>query len=139
MYSPLCYNARLGNVRLQIMHLNLEKPDKHAIQSYGISEIKINDIVYKQSIVVCRQQILTEWPIKSISELNLEGIDLLVAQKPEIIIIGHQDSGKFAPASIREFLGQKHIGFECMSIGAACRTYNVLLDELREVVLGIIL
>lgn len=80
-----------------------------------------------------------EWPIKSISELNLDLIDLLVAQKPEIIIIGHQDSGKFAPALIREFPGKKRIGFECMSIGAACRTCNVLLDELREVVLGIIL
>jgi uncharacterized protein len=28
---------------------------------------------------------------------------------------------------------------ECMSVGAACRTYNVLLSEERSVVAGIIL
>lgn len=120
------------------MHLNLETPDKHAIQSYGISEIKINDTIYQQSIVVSRQQILTDWQIKSIKDLNIESLDTLVAQKPEIIIIGHQETGKFAPATTMALLSQKKIGFECMSIGAACRTYNILLGEQREVVLGII-
>lgn len=121
------------------MHLNLETPDQHTIQSYGVSEIKINNVIYTQSIVVCRQQILTDWPIKSIKELNNAFMDLLLAQKPEIIIIGHQEPGKFAPIATMEYLSQKRIGFECMSLGAACRTYNVLLDEQRAVVFGVIL
>ena len=120
------------------MHLNLERPDQHAVQSYGISEIKINDVVYQQSIVVSRQQILTEWPVKSIKELDIDSLDILVAQKPEIIIIGHQENGQFAPASVMAFLSQKRIGIECMSLGAACRTYNILLGEQREVVFGVI-
>lgn len=121
------------------MHLNLETPDKHAIQSYGISEIKIDDVVYQQNIVVSRQQILTDWQIKSIKELNIDSLNILIAQKPEIIIIGHHESGRFPPASTMAFLSQNKIGFEYMSIGAACRTYNILLGEQREVVLGIIL
>ena len=120
------------------MHLNLEKPDQHAIQSYSISEIRINDVVYQQSIVVSRQQILTEWPIKSIKELNIDSLDILVGQKPEIILIGHHETGQFAPTLTMTYLSQNKIGFECMSLGAACRTYNILLGEQREVVLGVI-
>ena len=35
-------------------------------------------------------------------------------------------------------LSQQRIGIECMSIGAACRTYNILLSEHRAVVAGFI-
>lgn len=59
--------------------------------------------------------------------------------KPEIIIIGHENPGKFPPMEFMSHLSQLQIGMECMSIGAACRTYNVLLSENRAVVAGFIM
>ncbi|HAU0934786.1 TPA: hypothetical protein JBH70_12550, partial [Legionella pneumophila] len=54
------------------------------------------------------------------------------------IIIGHLQTGKTLPVTLISQLSQKRIGIECMSIGAACRTYNVLLSEHRAVVAGFI-
>ena len=39
---------------------------------------------------------------------------------------------------VMHYLSKQRIGIECMSIGAASRTFNVLLGEGRRVVAGII-
>ena len=121
------------------MHINLETSDKFTIQADSDSQVKINELFYQQTIVVSKQGILTDWPIDNIGELHDAALQILRDYKPEIIIIGHQKTGQFAPFLTMQLLAKERIGFECMSIGAACRTYNILLSEHREVVLGIIL
>jgi len=119
------------------MHISLESNDKHAVQSYSDTEIRINSNDYHKNLIVNADEIITDWPVKSIKMLDIEALTLVLDLKPEIIIIGHSQTGQFAPFPSMQFLSQQRIGLECMSIGAACRTYNVLLSELRNVVLGI--
>ncbi len=121
------------------MHINLETPDKHSIQAYNDQEIKINSKIYQGNLVVNSQGILTDWPIDTIENLDEALLTTLLHYQPEIIIIGHQQLEQFAPFSIRQDLAKQRIGLECMSISAACRTFNILLSELRAVTLGIIL
>lgn len=121
------------------MHINLEATDKHAVQSYSDNQIQINSIIYENSLIVSKQEIISDLTIKNIQDIDDQYIDLILKLKPEIIIIGHNNPGKFPPMPIITHLSQKRIGIECMSIGAACRTYNVLLSELRAVVAGFIL
>jgi uncharacterized protein len=124
------------------MQIQLENADTFAIQAYSESQVTINGSTFQESLRVSQQGILTDWPIKSITELENKNMEALLKdfgeEPPEIIIIGHKEQGIFAPFSGRELLTKKQIGFESMSIGAACRTYNVLLGEKRKVVLGLI-
>jgi uncharacterized protein len=120
------------------MNINLEAAEQHAIQAYGDNKIQINSIIYERSLIVSREEIITEVAIKNIQEMSEEYLNLLLQCKPELIIIGHENTGKFPPFSFISQLSQQRIGIECMSIGAACRTYNVLLGENRNVVAGII-
>lgn len=121
------------------MNINLEASEQHAIQAYGDNKIQINSIIYEHSLIVSREEIITDTAIKNILDMNGEYLNLLLQFDPEIIIIGHENTGKFPPLSIISNLSQHRIGIECMSIGAACRTYNVLLGENRKVVAGIII
>lgn len=121
------------------MNINLEASEQHAIQAYGDNKIQINSIIYEHSLIVSREEIITDTAIKNILDMNDEYLNLLLQFDPEIIIIGHENTGKFPPLSIISNLSQHRIGIECMSIGAACRTYNVLLGENRKVVAGIII
>ncbi len=120
------------------MHINLEAAENHAIQAYNGNQIQINSIIYKQSLIVSKTEIITELAIKDIQEIDEQYLQQLIKFKPEVIIIGHENTGKFPPMSIISQLSQQQIGIECMSIGAACRTYNVLLSEERAVVAGFI-
>jgi len=120
------------------MHISLEKPENHAVQAYSDNQIQLNSVTYSSSLIVSRQEIISELQIKNIHELNDDYIALLLKYSPEIIIIGHSNQGIFPPMDKVAHLSQLGIGMECMSIGSACRTYNVLLAEERHVVLGII-
>ncbi|ARG97559.1 Mth938-like domain-containing protein [Legionella micdadei] len=121
------------------MHINLETADKHSIQSYSDNEIKVDSIVYQTNIIVSSHGIIPNWNIDSILELNEESLVPLLQYNPNIVLIGHNQQGQFPPLSTLTALSKKRIALECMSIGAACRTFNILLSELREVVIGLIL
>ncbi len=115
------------------MHINLEAADAHAVQSYSDNSIQIDSIVYKDSLIVSRKKIITDLTIKNISDIKESCLKLLLEGMPELILIGHKETGVFPPVSIINTLAQQKIGFECMSLGAACRTYNILLSEGRSV------
>jgi uncharacterized protein len=121
------------------MHISLEKPEQYAVQAYGTNQLQINSIIYETSLIVSRQEIISGLEIKHLQEMNDDYMKLLLKHTPEIIIIGHQNTGVLPAMDKVAHLSQLGIGMECMSLGAACRTYNVLLAEERNVVLGIIL
>ena len=121
------------------MHINLEATDKHSIQAYSDNEIKVDSKIYQTNLIISSHEIITDWPIETIKQLNEELLEPLLRFGPTIIIIGHKLQGQFAPIQIMQSLSKQRIGLESMSIGAACRTYNVLLSEQRDVVLGVIM
>ncbi len=120
------------------MQINLESFEKHSIQAYGKHVIQINSATYEKNIIVSRDTIITDWPIRNIKDLNEKNLDVFLNLIPEIIIIGHNDLGKFIKPELKQILSNQHIGLESMSVDAACRTFNILLNESRAVSLGII-
>ncbi|CAM3016344.1 Mth938-like domain-containing protein [Legionella worsleiensis] len=120
------------------MNITLETAEQHAIQAYGEKQIQINSVIYERSLIVSREEIITEVAINDIQNIDENYVTLLTQFNPEIIIIGHERPGTFPPFSIISKLSQLGIGMETMSVGAACRTYNILLGEYRKVVAGFI-
>lgn len=120
------------------MHIHLEATDNHSIEAYSDTEIKINSIDYHQGLIVSRHEIISPWLIDSVNSLTDTRLQALLTHHPEIILIGHKEPSHFAPGSTLNELSRQRIALESMSIGAACRTFNVLLNEGRAVVLGII-
>jgi uncharacterized protein len=121
------------------MHINLETNDNNAIQAYSDLEIKVSSNLYQNSLIISSHEIISDWQISSIQQLDEASLEPLLRYDPKIIIIGHKQQGKFAPMPIITELANRRIGLETMSIGAACRTFNVLLNEHREVVIGLIM
>jgi uncharacterized protein len=121
------------------MQINQEFIETHTIQAYNDFSIQINLISYEASVIVSRQEIITDVAINRIESINDQYIDQLLRYEPEIIVIGHQGTTGFVHPSITSRLSKQRIGIECMNIGAACRTYNVLLSEYRAVVAGFII
>ncbi|OGV39205.1 MAG: hypothetical protein A3F46_08545 [Legionellales bacterium RIFCSPHIGHO2_12_FULL_42_9] len=121
------------------MYIHLEAHDQHAIEAYSEHDVRINAVTYQQNIIVSQAALITGWHIKSIVELNEHTLAPFLNNQAEIILIGHTEPNIFSPSEAIQFLAEHHIALECMPIGSACRTFNVLLSEKRNVVLGIIL
>ena len=120
------------------MYINLEINDQYAIEAYSEHEVRINASTYHNNIIVSRAELITNWHIESIAQLNEDTLAQLLIHQPEIILIGHSKPNLFAPPAMIQHLAKHNIALECMLIGPACRTFNVLLSEKRHVVLGII-
>lgn len=117
------------------MQINLETPESHTIQAYDNQHLQINSVIYERSVLVSREKIISDLPIKQIHDIQEAHLPMLLELHPELIIIGHSNTGVMLAPHLIASLSQQGIGVECMSVGAACRTYNILLGE-RRAVLG---
>lgn len=120
------------------MYIQLEAYDKHSVQAYDEHQVQINQVSYTENLIVSSSELITPWPIETLHDLDEGRLKPIFELQPEIILIGHQNLGILPPFATVKLCHEKRIALECMSLGAACRTFNVLLSELRPVALGII-
>jgi uncharacterized protein len=121
------------------MKLVLETDSRiHTVRSYRVGEIIIGEQRLTAPFIVSPAQLIADWQVESLRSLNLAQLQPLLALQPRIVLLGSPGSNEFAPASLRRTLEARGIALECMELGAACRTYNVLAQEGRLVAAGFI-
>ena len=113
--------------------------DGYVITAYDSSSITINGKMFSQSLVVANTQLNENWDIASIELLTPNHIDLVLSFKPELILIGTGSKLTFPAIEVYAGIIERGIGVDFMDTGAACRTYNILMSEGRDVVAGLIL
>jgi uncharacterized protein len=97
-----------------------------------------NELTLIRSFIIAPKQLKEDWPPQSIADLTVEHLQTVIDLKPELVILGTGRNLEFPHPSITEPLFTKGIGVEVMDTAAACRTYNVLMHEGREVVAALI-
>ncbi len=85
------------------------------------------------SIMLTSKHLDRHWPPQSIDELREEHVQALAAFRPEVAIIGTGASLKWPQRALLKPLIDAGIGYEIMDTAAACRTYNILSYEGRNV------
>ena len=118
------------------MQIKLNNTDSstNKIISYSNNCFQLSNKVVQKNIVISRNRICEDFLTDNYQEFSLQHLDKLILWQPEIIVIG---SGKKLNSPNKEwadYVNKKNIGFEIMSTGAACRSYNLLIDEGRNVV-----
>lgn len=80
------------------------------------------------------------WDVESTANLTLQSLLPVtdVSEQAGILIIGCGPTFLAVPPGLREGLRQHRIVLEWMDTGAACRTYNVLLAEDRQLAAALI-
>jgi len=108
------------------------------IRRYGADYIAIGEQEIRASCIVSATS-LESWTPRSVDELNVGHLAALFALKPEVVVLSTGVKQLFPRAALRAEFATRRIGLEVMEIGAACRTYNVLVGEERRVLAAILL
>jgi uncharacterized protein len=111
----------------------------NTITGYGIGYIEVNSKVYPHALIVQPEGEISPWPVSAFADLSSDNLASLCVFKPELIIIGTGKKQQFLKPELIKSLIQAKIGFEMMDSQAACRTYNILMNEGRQVLAAIIL
>lgn len=110
-----------------------------AVKHYEPGKVKINADFISGSCFLNQKQLVTDWDCQQLSELSTQHLDQIMALKPEVIILGTGETQQFPEPRLFAYCSQHGVGLEVMNNLAACRTYNVLTTEDREVVLALIM
>ena len=116
------------------MRFAQDQSEGNTISAYAPGEITINEEVIRTSVIVTPGQIIIDWLPEHFEELDATHLARLEELTPEVIVIGTGSTLRFPdPRYTAGFLTQG-IGVEVMDTHAACRTYNILHSEDRNVV-----
>jgi len=126
------------------MKFSLEaSADANQIHSYSNDHIVIKPkdetalLQLDASLIVTPGQIISDWHIHTLSEIKDSDIHYLQQFEPEIIILAYEHTEyRLFSRLTTQFISQNS-AVELMSLGAACRSYNLLVSDGRKVLLAI--
>ena len=121
------------------MDLTLQHHGDHLfIRSVSEACIQVVDDLYTTQIILSAREIIPDWAVKSIDDFEQKHLEPVLQLNPEIVLIGTGNEQAFLPPELMMFFYQRNIGIEVMSTQAACRTFNVLVSESRNVAAALI-
>lgn len=109
------------------------------IRAYQPGSIQVNDKTYSQSIIIAPNVPVALWKPLLYQELTVSDFALIAEFKPQILLLGTGEMMRFPSPELRLAINKLTPGVEYMSTSAACRTYNVLLAENRNVVAALLI
>lgn len=116
------------------MKFTEESPSSgHLISGYGADFIQVGADRYPGSLVITAEQLKTDWPVDHIEAFTVAHAEALIADQPEVVIIGTGARQRWPAPQVLYSFGQRGIGCEVMATASACRTYNILAAEGRRV------
>jgi uncharacterized protein len=112
---------------------------KNTFTGYGPGYVEVNRARHTSSLVVSGTRLVTDWPASSVEALTADHLAAIVELQPEIVLLGTGATFTFPEPARLAPLHRLGVGVEVMDTPAACRTYNILLGEGRNVVAALIL
>ena len=109
------------------------------IRGYTDAEVRIGTASVRDSCIVTADTLISEWEPQRFEDLRPAHLEAIFALQPELVLLGTGPVQRFPQAQIRALIAQRGIGLEAMQLGAACRTFNVLVQEERRVAAGLFL
>jgi uncharacterized protein len=120
------------------MRLVLEnEPGIISVRSYVPGEVRAGEHTLRAPCLLSAGRIVSDWGARSVALLDAAALAAILALEPRILLLGSDAISERPPAAWRRQLESAGIAVETMGLGAACRTYNVLVQEYRPVVAGL--
>jgi uncharacterized protein len=120
------------------MRLVLDSDSRiNLIRRYGNGEILIGEQLITRPLIITPTKLVLDWSATSLAELTEAQLEPLFALSADVVLLGAGETQSFARAPVRAIFRTRRIALECMTLGAACRTYNILANEQRNVAAGL--
>lgn len=110
-----------------------ESGAQYQIQKYQPGCIVVNNISYKNSIIIRPFELISDWKPNQLSEVTLADLASIYAAPPQILLLGTGSALIIPEEQLLLPLYAQGIGVEFMDSRAACYTFTILAAEQRSV------
>ncbi len=116
------------------MKLHLTDPEgANLVQSIHLNRLVIGQRAYTSSLIVTPHRIISDWRPTTLIDLTDDDLLAVVDLDPEIVLLGTGEQLQFPDRRVTAPLIRRTLGLEVMTTPAACRTFNILASEGRNV------
>ena len=109
---------------------------RQMVDAYGDGGFKVSGTAYRGAVIVFPTRSVS-WAVTDFAALTLDDFAPILAAgrdgEVSLMLLGCGPRMLLLPGALRQGLRSAGIVSEVMDTGAACRTYNVLLAEGRQV------
>ena len=109
----------------------------HRFTGYGAGYVMVNGTRHESSLLVHPERI-EPWPVAGFAALAEAHFARIAELGPEVVLLGTGDRLRFPHPLLVAPLARARLGFEAMDLQAACRTYNILMAEERNVIAALL-
>ncbi len=111
----------------------------YRINSYEQGSVVIGEERFFSSLIITPSIVINDWPPQTYKDIATHHLEQIIEMKPELILLGTGCKQHFPDTDLFLSTAKLNIGFEVMDTGAACRSYNILLQEGRNVVAALLM
>ncbi len=113
---------------------------QYALTGYDDHYIQANQTRYGHSLIITPATLVTDWSPNTPEQLMHQDVmQELIELEAEIVLLGTGRRIHFPPPKILALFSEHQIGLEVLDSASACRTFNILLSEGRNVAAGLLL
>jgi uncharacterized protein len=87
---------------------------------------------YTETVALTPDGPVADFAPPPLDEVDISHFDALLADEPELVIIGTGERNVFPPRELTFAFARRGVGLEVMGTAAAARTFNVLAGEGRR-------
>ena len=121
------------------MKLQPDQSEVQSISGYGPGWVSVNGENITSSVIIGSRGQRMSWPAGRFEELDAGHFAQLASLESEVVIFGSGARLRFPQGAWLKPLMARRIGIETMDTAAACRTYNILAQEGRNVAVALLL
>ncbi len=125
-------------IRLSMQFAEDRGPAEFIIRSCDACGVLVNNEQWTESFLLLPSQPIHAWGGVA-DPLSVHHFRTIIARQPELVLLGTGQTFKRPSPEIYGALLSRGIGLEAMTTAAACRTYNLLAQDGRQVAACMIL
>jgi len=115
------------------LKLTLETSDVNLISAWESDAVRVGEDWLRSHLILSSQHIIVDWAVTTPEGLRAHDLRPAIDLGPDIILLGTGNRLVLPDVQLMAELAAQGIGLEIMDTPAACRTYNVLIHERRDV------
>ena len=104
------------------------------ITAYGAGFVAVEETTFTGTVLLGQGAHATDFDERRPDDLSAATIERIRERSPDVVIVGTGSRHVFPASELLAPLSRAGIGVEIMSTPAACRTWNILCAEGRNVV-----
>ena len=120
------------------MKFHLQAPTSNVVTGTGPGWIRVGTQDYRENVVLTAAAVAPGFAPQGFDGLAEADFERLLETSPEIVLLGTGATQRFPHPRLTAPLHRARVGIEVMDTRAACRTYNILVAEGRNVTAALI-